>query len=73
MTGPLCDSGRCAQLVQGLAQVRSKMVDTQAVQLAQVLTWAGEDVEVALDERQRAAWPSAVQRAISRLTGDAPT
>lgn len=68
LTGPLCDAGRCAQLVQALAEARNRMVDTQGEQLAAVLRSAAEDPELGLDERQCKAWPAVVVRAITRLT-----
>ena len=71
LTGPVCDAGRCAQLVKGLAEARNRMVETQGGQLAEVLRFAAEDPELRLDDRQRAAWPAVIVRAIGKLTGDA--
>jgi len=68
LTGPVCDAGRCAQLVKGLAEARNRMLDSQGEQLAAVLRFAAEDSELALDERQRKAWPAVAVRAVTKLT-----
>lgn len=72
LTGPVCDAGRCAQLVKGLAEARNRMVETQGEQLAAVLRFVAEDPELELDDRQRKAWPAVVVRAMERLSGGQP-
>jgi len=66
---PLCDAGRCAQLVEGLALAKRRMVDSQGAQLAAVLAEVAEDAELGLDGRQREVWPAVVTRAVGRLFG----
>lgn len=65
MTAPLCDAGRCAQLLAGLAEARQRMADGQGEQLAAVFRALLEDGELALMAEQRAVWPAALARAVA--------
>lgn len=65
LTGPVCDAGRCAQVLAAFAEVRAR----QPEQLAAVLTTVRDDARLALDERQRASWTDVVRDAIGKLTG----
>jgi hypothetical protein len=65
LTGPVCDAGRCAQVLAAFAGVRAR----QPEQLASVLTTVRDDARLGLDERQRGVWADVVGDAIRKLTG----
>jgi hypothetical protein len=69
LEAPLCDAGRCAQLLAGLAEARQRMVTGQGRQLEQAFRTVLDDPGLALTAEQRAAWPLAVARAVEALTG----
>lgn len=69
LTGPVCDGGRCAQVLAGIAEAKVRLTDGAAARDKAVLDEVFADAELALDERQRGVWPAAVVRAIQRVLG----
>jgi hypothetical protein len=59
---PLCDAGRCAQLVEALAAAKARMVASQSEQLVVILTAVFADPELGLSEAQRGLVPGLLAR-----------
>lgn len=69
MTAPLCDAGRCAQLLAGLAEAKKRLIEGQGAQMAAVLRAVVDDPEFAASEAQRSAWPALLARHVAAITG----
>lgn len=71
MTGaPLCDAGRCAQLLAGLAEARSRLIAGYGDRVAEVMGAVLADPELGLSVEQRARVPAVLARHVDAL-GDA--
>lgn len=71
MTAPLCDAGRCAQVVEALAAAKTRMVQRQGEQLAAVLRAVFADPELGATEAQRVLLPVLLERHVSQIAGRA--
>lgn len=70
LTGPVCDAGRCSQVIAALAAAKARMQDAEADRLAAAFESLRDDAELALTDGQRTAFPAAVVRAVRRLIGE---
>lgn len=70
LTGPVCDAGRCSQVLAAFASVRQRALDAQAATFVALMEAARDDAELKLDERQRQEWPAVMRRAIAAATGE---
>lgn len=51
---PLCDAGRCSQLLAGLAEARGRMVAAHGDRIVDVLTAVFDEVELSVEQRAKA-------------------
>jgi hypothetical protein len=70
LTGPVCDAGRCSQLLAALAEAKVRMERVQVDHLGAILESMRDDAELGLTPEQRATWPVVVVRATRRLLGE---
>lgn len=67
LTGPVCDAGRCSQVIAALAEAKARMQDAEADRLQAAFELLRDDALLALTDEQRTAFPAAVVRAVRRL------
>lgn len=65
MTGPLCDHGRCAQILAAVAAREAGQADRLVEQLRVVFNGALDRLELTPEQRERV--PAAVQHAVDEL------